>query len=601
MHNLSKGAGVGCRAYARHVCCFLQMVVFVGLSGRLCAQHSATPVLLVNGFQAFCPDTESGTFGQLPEFLEQDSAGSSGFFVDFFDVCSDPDATIETLAGLLTDKIQSYSGPVDVIAHSMGGLVVRAYLQGRTGGPYLTPPTNTKIRKLVLLGTPNFGVSNNFSLLSLLLPWTPPQVSEMQFGSQFLWNESTWNQRYDDLRGVDALAIVGTAGVFPDGVPWDGVVDVASASLDFYDSSGSRTRAVPYCHAGVAIPATCPFGSELIADVDSRSHLSYEIIRSFLDGNDGWESITPAASSVSSTGGLDFVLSDSNGNAYFANQLTAVSVAGTGLSNPVPPVWVSNGLTGGTNFTISLNLVGQEYNLSGVSIPQGGFLALPAKFPPEMTFVTSSAAPPPGALSVAPGSLISIYGIGLAAETAQASSSTAWPYQLGGTTLTLGGLPVQLQYANSTQINALVPSVAPGLYALVLTTAQGTHSINLMIEQVVPSLFTLSGGTAAALHAATGQVVTASNPAVPGEYVSLFGTGLGPTSLSNGLNIAQTTPSVSIGGDQAAVTFAGRAPGFVGLDQINVQIPSSIQPAAQVAVSATSGNRTSNTVLLAVQ
>ena len=52
--------------------------------------------------------------------------------MDFFDVCSAPDSSIESLAGLLTAKIQSYPGPVDVIAHSMGGLIVRAYLQGWT-------------------------------------------------------------------------------------------------------------------------------------------------------------------------------------------------------------------------------------------------------------------------------------------------------------------------------------------------------------------------------------------------------------------------------------------------------------------------------------
>src|SRR5579863_9953464 len=150
-----------------------------GVSISLFGQHSANAVLLVNGFQAACPDTgTSGTFGNLPALLIQDGAVR----VDFFDVCTAPDGSIESLAGLLTTKIQSFSGPVDVIAHSMGGLVVRAYLQGRTASPYLTPPINPNIRRLVLMGTPNFGVSDNFSLFSVLvLPWASSQVSEMQF------------------------------------------------------------------------------------------------------------------------------------------------------------------------------------------------------------------------------------------------------------------------------------------------------------------------------------------------------------------------------------------------------------------------------------
>jgi uncharacterized protein (TIGR03437 family) len=123
--------------------------------------------------------------------------------------------------------------------------------------------------------------------------------------------------------------------------------------------------------------------------------------------------------------------------------------------------------------------------------------------------------------------------------------------------------------------------------------------MNLVIDQSVPTFFALGGNAAAAEHATTGQVVTSSTPAALGEYISLFGTGLGPTYSSNGLNVAQT-PAVSIGGQKAAVTFAGRAPGFVGLDQINVQIPSGVQPGTFVPVVMSSGGRSSNTVLLAV-
>ena len=570
----------------------LRCALLLGASATLFGQHSTNPVLLVNGFQALCfLDTgAAGTFDLLPIMLLSDGAVS----VDFFDVCSAPGATIETLAGLLTTKIQSYPGPVDVIAHSMGGLVVRAYLQGRTTSPYLSPPINPNIRKLVLLGTPNFGVSNAFSL------FPSAQIAEMQFGTPFLWNLNTWNQIYDDLRGVDALAIVGTAGTNAGSIPWDGVVDVASASLDFADASGLRTRAVPYCHTQSVIALTCPSDVEGIAYISDPDHWSYQLLRSFLDGTDDWTSIEPTSSAVSTTGGMDFVLSDSNGNPYYGNQLGSVSLGGDPLSSPVPPVWFNNGLPGGTALNFAFDLVGQSVSIPGISITSGGFLAVPVKYPPFMTFVTSAAATPPGALSVAPGSLISIYGDGLASGTAQAPSGS-WPYQLAGASLTLGGVAVQLQYASAQQINALVPAIAPGLYPLVLTTPQGKHSMNLMIDESVPTFFALGGNSVAAEHATTGQVVTSSNPAVIGEYISFFGTGLGSTYSSNGLSIAQTTPAVSIGGLPATVTFAGRAPGFVGLDQIDVQIPSGVQTGSSVSVVMSSGNRSSNTVLLAVQ
>ncbi|HME05660.1 MAG TPA: hypothetical protein VKG25_01370 [Bryobacteraceae bacterium] len=571
-------------------------VLLLTASASLFGQHSTNPVLLVNGFQATCPDGGAfGTFGSLGVFLLEDGAAS----VDYFDVCDAPDATIQSLAGLLTARIQAYPGSVDVIAHSMGGLVVRSYLQGWTANPYLAPPTNPKIRKLVLLGTPNSGVSNNFaSLSSLFAPWSSTQVEEMQFASPFLWQLGTWNQLYDDLRGVDTLAIAGTAGLNPDGVPWDGLVDVASASIDFAETSGVFTRAVPYCHAALGI---CPPGSTLIASVPDRSHLSYQLLRSFLDGNARWMELAPPASSVSSTGGVQFALSDSNGNAYYANQLSSVSLGPYPLSNPLAfcPVWFNNNSAAGIKLNLGFDLPGQQFNLAGISVPSGGFIFLPSKFPPQMTFVTSSAARPPGALSVAPDSLVSIYGAGLASGTAQASS-VQLPYQLAGASLTLAGLPVQLLYVSTGQINALIPNVAPGLYSLVLTTPQGKHSINLMVDPIVPTLFALDDNSAAALHASTGQVVTTSNPAAVGEYISFFGTGLGPTSITNGLNVAQTMPAVSIGGKTATVTFAGRAPGFAGLDQINVQIPSGLQPGS-LPVLITSGNRVGNTVLLAAQ
>jgi uncharacterized protein (TIGR03437 family) len=559
----------------------------LGLSqNMLLGQHSTTPVLLVNGFQLICPDSPAGTFGKLPSQLLADGAAS----VDFFDTCGGNGSSIESLAGLLTSRIQSYPGQVDVIAHSMGGLVVRAYLQGWTASPLLNPPANPKIRKLILLGTPNTGVSNLFSL------WPSNQVAEMQFGSPFLWFLATWNQQYDDLRGVDTLAIVGTAGSSVSGIPSDGVVDVASAALTFWDSSGVRTRAVPYCHAGGPAALFCTVGAPAIANVSGPSHLSYQLVRSFLDGRTDWTTIAPQASSISNTGGVLFSLGGPTGGFYANNQLTSVALTRNGasysLKSPVAssPIRYNDGVPAGPNYTLTMNLSGQQISLPGVSIPASGYLVFPLKLPPWITLVAPSAASPPGALSVASDSLISIYGAGISSGTVQASVFPP-PVQLGDVTMTIGGVPVRLLYVSAQQINAVVPSgLVPGLYSLVLSTSQGKHSINLMIEQTVPALFALANNAAAAEHASTGQVVTTSNAATAGEYVSIIATGLGPTIPSNGLSIAATAPTVLIGGRVANVTFAGRAPGFFGLDQINVQIPEGVQPGTLVPVVVTSRN-----------
>jgi uncharacterized protein (TIGR03437 family) len=577
--------------------------LLVGTATAFFGQHSTTPVLLVNGFQVTCPSSgEGGTFGQLSELLTQD-AGSATFHVDFFDVCSDAGVPIEDLAALLATKIQAYPGPVDVIAHSMGGLLVRAYLQGRTGGPYLNPPLNPNIRKLIFLGTPHAGVANIDAL------WPSAQVAEMQFGSTFLWSLNTWNQLSDDLRGIDALAIAGTAGVAADGVPWDGVVDVSSASLDF-DSSvlpnetvshANYTVGVPYCHTS-DMRFLCDAGALDIAYITNRSHLSYQLIRSFLDGTNTWTTIAPPAYSLVSTGGMTFTLSDSNGVPY--NQLSSVNLVANGASYalsdyPSGWIWSSNDLPAGRG-SVTIDLAGQGFSCP-TSIAAGGFATLPCKFGPVIDIggVFPSAGVPVGARSVAADSFISVYGATLASSTAQAPSFPL-PYKLADASVAIDGFLLGLDYVSAQQINALLPSgLTPGLHSLVLMNSTGQAAINLMIENAVPTLFYYGNYAASAEDAITGQLISSTNPATAGEYVALYGTGLGPTFSSGGLNVAVTTPSVYVGGLAAKVIFAGRAPGYTGLDQIDIQIPSGLQT-GNVAIVETSGSRMSNTVYLAV-
>jgi uncharacterized protein (TIGR03437 family) len=423
----------------------------------------------------------------------------------------------------------------------------------------------------------------------------------MEFGSPFLWWLGTWNQSRDDLRGLDALAVAGTAGINSNGVPWDGVVDVSSASLDFADSTGIRTRVVPYCHTGPPGDLLCEAGVPWIAYVPDRTHLSYQLIRSFLDGTSYWTSIAPPASSASSTGGMIFTLSSPGGEFYNSPQLSAVAIASTALSTPASSsIWSNNGIPAGQAYTLTLTLAGQEYTVSNISIPAGGFVTAPIKFPPAIAEVLPSAGAPPGGLSVAAESYVSIYGTGLASSTAQASMLPL-PYTLADVSMTIGGVAVQLVYASPRQINALVPNgLTPGLYSLTLTNSIGEESINLMIESAVPALFSYGNNSVSAENALTGQLIGSSNPATAGEYVSLFATGLGPTFLSGGLIVDVTQPSVTIGGLPASVSFAGRTPGYPGLDQINIQIPAGLPP-GNVPVFLTSGNRTSNTALMAVQ
>ncbi|MGB9458235.1 MAG: SBBP repeat-containing protein [Bryobacteraceae bacterium] len=98
-----------------------------------------------------------------------------------------------------------------------------------------------------------------------------------------------------------------------------------------------------------------------------------------------------------------------------------------------------------------------------------------------------------------------------------------------------------------------------------------------------PGIFTLADGSAAVQHAADFSLVTPANPVVPGEILVIYATGLGPytpgqtgiptlgpVALDDGI-----VPQVFLAGLSCTVLYAGPAPGYVGLDQINCQTSSS--------------------------
>jgi uncharacterized protein (TIGR03437 family) len=152
-----------------------------------------------------------------------------------------------------------------------------------------------------------------------------------------------------------------------------------------------------------------------------------------------------------------------------------------------------------------------------------------------------------------------------------------------------------LSYAAANQINSRVPDDASGLIKLQVKSSVGEQTVNILVEPIVPAIF------APALNAITSALVTPQSPLHPGDYVSLYLTGLGQTREQAGLNWAIVQPQVSFGGQPCVVSFAGRAPGFPGLDQINCQISMAVVPSDTAQVVVRSGARTSNVTALPVR
>jgi uncharacterized protein (TIGR03437 family) len=175
-------------------------------------------------------------------------------------------------------------------------------------------------------------------------------------------------------------------------------------------------------------------------------------------------------------------------------------------------------------------------------------------------------------------------------------------------TVEVNGTAVPLFYVGESQINAQIPYGTPTGSATITVTASGGTSAagTLPVESAGPGIFTI--GTQAAAVNADGSVNTTTNGAAPNSSISVYFTGTGPLSnppasgaaaSSNPLSQAMLPYSASIGGEPATVTFVGLAPGFVGLGQANITIPSSLSPGNYPLI-LTIGGVESNSALISV-
>jgi trimeric autotransporter adhesin len=195
---------------------------------------------------------------------------------------------------------------------------------------------------------------------------------------------------------------------------------------------------------------------------------------------------------------------------------------------------------------------------------------------------------------LAPGSLVSIFGQNLASTTA-ISGSVPLPISLSGTSVFVGGTPAPLFFVSPNQINAILPySLATNtLQSLAVVKGNNLATANIQIAAAAPGVFTInqSGSGAGAILNGDFTLNTPSNPAARGAFVSIFCAGLGAVmpAVTDGApptSISATTNQVvvRINNGAALVAFAGLAPGFVGLYQVNAIVPASTPIGGQIPV-----------------
>jgi uncharacterized protein (TIGR03437 family) len=232
-----------------------------------------------------------------------------------------------------------------------------------------------------------------------------------------------------------------------------------------------------------------------------------------------------------------------------------------------------------------------------------------------------------GTTPLAPGTIAAIFGTNLNDGSSNAFSSFGSDGKLlttlGGASVTFNGIPAPLFSSFPAQLNVEVPEeLAGATSATVQVTVGGQTSApqSVPLGPGSPGIFTIpSGGTGqGAIQIANTEIFAApsgsiqgaqAQPANSGDFLTIYCTGLGAVTNppatgapapSYPPSTTTATPQVTIGGVQANVTFYGLAPGFVGLYQVNAQVPAGLPAGDAVPLVLTIGGQSSNTVTVAI-
>jgi uncharacterized protein (TIGR03437 family) len=237
---------------------------------------------------------------------------------------------------------------------------------------------------------------------------------------------------------------------------------------------------------------------------------------------------------------------------------------------------------GSRNFGASASmLAGAQVGAAGeLTLDHGVFVAIQAPQAAVSLVNGSSLAPGP----ISSGALMALVANGLAPASARATAPL--PDQLGGVRVLVNGQAAKLVAVSPLQVDFIAPAgLRDSATVQVESGGRVVASLDAVVAASSPGAVSATGtgsGNAQALHAG-GGAVDESSPAKEGEVVSVFATGLGAVRppVDPGAPTPATPPSVVDGsvsvlvaGLPGEVSFAGLAPGLVGVYRIDVKVPS---------------------------
>jgi uncharacterized protein (TIGR03437 family) len=190
------------------------------------------------------------------------------------------------------------------------------------------------------------------------------------------------------------------------------------------------------------------------------------------------------------------------------------------------------------------------------------------------TGIVNAASSVPFTAQFVPGEFISIFGANLATTTA---TDPTLPAGLGGVEVLVNGSPAAVRYVSPGQVNAVIPlGIDTGVASIQVVNSLGTsNTVSNYVGETQPGIFNSATSAPAVFHG-NNAIVSASNPAVAGEELAVYLTGLGTLDSSgNATNLRYM--SVDFSGVTGAIDYAGIEPGTplaVGAGyQMNVTVP----------------------------
>ena len=221
---------------------------------------------------------------------------------------------------------------------------------------------------------------------------------------------------------------------------------------------------------------------------------------------------------------------------------------------------------------------------------------------------------------LAPGSLAMAFGTGLSVTIAAAAVQPL-PGELGGGSMAFNdSIAVPQIFASPGQRNFLVPWELAGLAEAALTAmvgGQASPPVVVPLARVSPGIFVLNHLQQAAAQIASGGGVIAgplgvfpgARPALPGETLEIFATGLGPVTnppatgaaaLADPASVTVEPVVVRLGGKSLAASFSGLVPAFAGLYQVTLRLSEGVPTGRAVPLVLQVAGVDSNTAFIAI-